>query len=169
MEQQPTPDPNLDSVPIIEDDQQLYDWGIEHRLDQYYGEHPHPHTPNGTLIPPPAHFQYPPHGHPQTPPKTPGSGGYVLPDNVHQQQENGYLTNISEDQKPIDATITANGKTALPVSPAHTGQIMAVKSEPWRRNFNKPLNIKPSGVPGRRPILPTVDMDANEVLKVRSQ
>ena len=26
----------LASNPIIEDDQQLYDWGIENRLDQYY-------------------------------------------------------------------------------------------------------------------------------------
>ena len=27
---------NQASNPIIEDDQQLYDWGIENRLDQYY-------------------------------------------------------------------------------------------------------------------------------------
>ena len=27
--------PNI-SNPIIEDDQPLYDWGIENRLDQYY-------------------------------------------------------------------------------------------------------------------------------------
>ena len=27
---------NQASNPTIEDDQQLYDWGIENRLDQYY-------------------------------------------------------------------------------------------------------------------------------------
>ena len=31
----PNPDANLDPIPI--DDQELYDWGIEHRMDQYYG------------------------------------------------------------------------------------------------------------------------------------
>merc|ERR1719400_983926 len=58
--------------------------------------------------------------------------------------------------------------TVLPVSPPHHGGHLLVKSDNnQKRNFsNKPLNIKPNGVPGRRPILPTVDMDANEILKV---
>merc|ERR1719340_242862 len=31
---------NTTNTGILEDDQQLYDWGIENRLDQYYQEDP---------------------------------------------------------------------------------------------------------------------------------
>ena len=117
-------------LPIVEDDQQLYDWGIEHRLDQYYGNTEQ-------------QFQYP-HQHP---PK-----GYVLPEHV-QQQENAYLVTVTDDQNP--------SKTMLPVNPLPQSHVV-VKTE--KRTYRHP-NIKPNGVPGRRPILPTVDMDANELLK----
>ena len=145
----------LDPVPIIEDDQQLYDWGIEHRLDQYYGDQGNPQGhPQGHPQPPPAHFQYP-----QTPTQPP-KVGYILPDHL-QQQENAYLVTIAEDQdqKPKN--------TVLPVSPVPQSHL-AVKTEidAKRSPYSKPLNLKPNGVPGRRPILPTVDMDANELLKV---
>lgn len=107
----------VDPVAIIEDDQQLYDWGIEHRLDQYYGDGQ----------PPPPNFQYPPQ-----------KAQYMLPEHI-QQQENAYLVTVPE----------ADTKKGL-------------KSE------TKARNVKPnSGLPGRRPMLPAVDMDANELLKVR--
>ena len=51
------------------------------------------------------------------------------------------------------------------MSPLPSGQIM-VKTEQNKTNKYKPPHIKPNGVPGRRPMLPTVDMDANELLKV---
>lgn len=131
---------NLDAVPIIEDDQQLYDWGIEHRLDQYYGEQPPPHNPQNAQY---AYKQPAPGGHPVA--------GYVLPEHI-QQQENAYLVTITAS--PAD---DKSGKTVLPL----------VKSETSSPPPTSPRKaIRPNGVPGRRPMLPTVDMDANELLKV---
>ena len=68
----------------------------------------------------------------------------------------------NEDQKPSKIS---GQTTLLPMSPLPSGQIM-VKTEPNKTNKYKPPHIKPNGVPGRRPMLPTVDMDANELLKV---
>lgn len=134
-------------LPIVEDDQQLYDWGIEHRLDQYYG--------GGGTLEQQQQYQYQ-----QAAAK---AAGYVLPDHV-QQQENAYLVSVNGDQKTVD------GPAALQA--AHSRQQMVVKTESSRRSFaasSRHPNIKPNGtggVPGRRPMLPTVDMDANELMKV---
>ena len=66
------------------------------------------------------------------------------------------------DQKPPKIP----GQTLLPMNPIPPGQIL-VKSETNKTNkYKQPPPIKPNGVPGRRPMLPTVDMDANELLKV---
>ena len=166
-------DPNHDPLPIVEDDQQLYDWGIEHRLDQYYGESQAPPAHGA-----PAHYQsqynqtaqttqQPHSASPASSPCKPNTVGYVLPEHVQRAQENAaYLVttmgSANNDQKSIKQT------TVLPISPPlHGGQLLVKSENNYKRNFHKPLNIKPNGVPGRRPILPTVDMDANEVLKVR--
>ena len=166
-------DSNHDPLPIVEDDQQLYDWGIEHRLDQYYGESQAPPAHGA-----PAHYQsqynqtaqtaqQPHSASPASSPCKPNTVGYVLPEHVQRAQENAaYLVttmgSANNDQKSIKQT------TVLPISPPlHGGQLLVKSENNYKRNFHKPLNIKPNGVPGRRPILPTVDMDANEVLKVR--
>ena len=42
------------SATIVEDDQQLYDWGIENRMDQYYQVCRHPQPPclvNSSVVP----------------------------------------------------------------------------------------------------------------------
>ena len=89
-----------------------------------------------------------------------------MPEHVQRAQENAaYLVTTmsspNNEQKSIKQT------TVLPLSPPLQGGQILVKSENnSKRNYPRPLNIKPNGVPGRRPILPTVDMDANEVLKV---
>ena len=135
-------------LPIVEDDQQLYDWGIEHRLDQYYG--------GGGTLEQQQQYQYQ-----QAAAK---AAGYVLPDHV-QQQENAYLVSVNGDQKTVD------GPAALQA--AQSRHQMVVKTESSRRSFaasSRHPNIKPNGtggVPGRRPMLPTVDMDANELMKVK--
>ena len=131
----------LDDIPI--NDQQLYDWGIEHRMDQYYGNPDQPST-----LP----YQ-PPNNHQQNNNKT-TTIGYILPEHV-QNQENAYLVTITDDNQ----SKTIKNGLNLP------GNSHQVKME---KRYSKPANIKPNGVPGRRPILPTVDMDANEVLKVNS-
>ena len=141
MEPQASTDLNqLDDIPIA--DQQLYDWGIEHRLDQYYGNPDQPST-----------IPYQPHNQPQNNNKT--TIGYILPEHV-QNQENAYLVTITEDPTKTNHPTIKNGLN-LP------GSGHPIKME---KKFSKPGNLKPSGVPGRRPILPTVDMDANELLKV---
>ena len=67
----------------------------------------------------------------------------------------------TEDQKIVKIP----GQTLLPMSPLPPTQIM-VKTETNKSNKYKPPQIKPNGIPGRRPMLPTVDMDANELMKV---
>ena len=67
----------------------------------------------------------------------------------------------AEDQKIVKIP----GQTLLPMSPLPPTQIM-VKTETNKSNKYKPPQIKPNGIPGRRPMLPTVDMDANELMKV---
>ena len=129
---------NLDAIPI--DDQQLYDWGIEHRLDQYYG---HPDQPQ-----PPQPYPYPPGSQQQNNNKS-TTIGYVLPEHV-QNQENAYLVTITDDQKP------AKNGVSLPINPV----------PPLKMDKKYHKTIKPNGVPGRRPMLPTLDMDANELMKV---
>ena len=131
----------LDDIPI--NDQQLYDWGIEHRMDQYYGN---PDQPSSLPY-------QPPNNHQQNNNKT-TTIGYILPEHV-QNQENAYLVTITDDNQ----SKTIKNGLNLP------GNSHQVKME---KRYSKPANIKPNGVPGRRPILPTVDMDANEVLKVNS-
>ena len=131
---------NLDAIPI--DDQQLYDWGIEHRLDQYYGHPDHPPNPNQP-------YPCQAGSHPQNNNKTTTTIGYILPEHV-QNQENAYLVTITDDQKP------AKNGIPLPINPV----------PPLKMDKKYHKTIKPNGVPGRRPILPTVDMDANELLKV---
>ena len=74
---------------------------------------------------------------------------------VKQEKENAYLVTITDDNQ----SKTIKNGLNLP------GNSHQVKME---KRYSKPPNIKPNGVPGRRPILPTVDMDANEVLKVNS-
>ena len=150
------PNPDLDSIPAI-DDQELYDWGIEHRLDQYYGSDQQPH--------PPPHHQYQYQSHqPQINNNSGGGGkqvGYILPEHV-QDTSNNYMVISEADQKPPKIP----GQTLLPMNPIPPGQIL-VKSETNKTNkYKQPPPIKPNGVPGRRPMLPTVDMDANELLKV---
>ena len=163
--------PNQDTLPIVEDDQQLYDWGIEHRLDQYYGESQPPGHYNQAQYSQTAttaqNAQQPHTASPANSPcKPPPTVGYVLPDHVQRAQENAaYLVTAmssNNEQKSMKST------TVLPLSPpTHQGHLLVKSENSQKRNFsNKPLNIKPNGVPGRRPILPTVDMDANEVLKV---
>ena len=127
---------NLDAVAIVEDDQQLYDWGIEHRLDQYYGN------------PEQQQQQY------QLYQQQLGKAGYVLPEHV-QQQENSYLVTISDNDSTNKKAVSQ-----LIVKAESTKGVRSIYST------KQMTNIKPNGVPGRRPILPTVDMDANEILKV---
>ena len=124
---------NLDAIPI--DEQQLYDWGIEHRLDQYYGN------------PDQAPNQYP---YPTQQNNNKATIGYILPEHV-QNQENAYLVTINSDD-PKQSKVGPN----LPGNPV----------PPLKMDKKYHKNIRPNGVPGRRPILPTVDMDANELLKV---
>ena len=128
----------LDDIPI--NDQQLYDWGIEHRMDQYYGN---PDQPSSLPY-------QPTNNHQQNNNKT--TIGYILPEHV-QNQENAYLVTITDDNQ---SKTMKNGLNL----PSNSHQLKMEK------RYSKPANIKPNGVPGRRPILPTVDMDANEVLKV---
>ena len=130
---------NLDAIPI--DDQQLYDWGIEHRLDQYYG--------NPDQQPPSNQYPYQPGSNPPQNNNKTTTIGYILPEHV-QNQENAYLVTITDDQKP------AKNGLNLPINPV----------PPLKMDKKYHKNIRPNGVPGRRPILPTVDMDANELLKV---
>ena len=143
------PNPDLDSIPAI-DDQELYDWGIEHRLDQYYGSEQQP----------PHQYQYQSHQH-QINNNSGKQVGYILPEHV-QDTSNNYMVISEADQKPPKIP----GQTLLPMNPIPPGQIL-VKSETNKMNkYKQPPPIKPNGVPGRRPMLPTVDMDANELLKV---
>ena len=72
-----------------------------------------------------------------------------------------HLVATTEDQKIVKIP----GQTLLPMSPLPPTQIM-VKTEANKSNKYKPPQIKPNGIPGRRPMLPTVDMDANELMKV---
>lgn len=140
----PNPDNDLDAIPINE--QELYDWGIEHRLDQYYGSDQAQNQ-----------YQYQPQINNNSG-KQPPVGGYVLPDHV--QDGNGYMV-MSHDQKPAKIP----GQTLLPISPIPQGQVVKGSVNEGHKKYKQPL-IKPNGVPGRRPMLPTVDMDANELLKV---
>ena len=144
------PNPGLDSIPAI-DEQELYDWGIEHRLEQYYGSEQQP-----------SHQQYQYQSHqPQINNNSGKQVGYILPEHV-QDTSNNYMVISEADQKPPKIP----GQTLLPMNPIPPGQIL-VKSETNKTNkYKQPPPIKPNGVPGRRPMLPTVDMDANELLKV---
>ena len=73
-----------------------------------------------------------------------------------------HLVATAEDQKIVKIP----GQTLLPMSPLPPTHFMVKTSEANKSNKYKPPQIKPNGIPGRRPMLPTVDMDANEVMKV---
>jgi len=128
------------------DTQELYDWGIEDRL-QYYGTDQQQQQ-----------YQYQQQQQINNNSSSKSQVGYILPEHV---QENNYLVATTEDQKIVKIP----GQTLLPMSPLPPTQIM-VKTEANKSNKYKPPQIKPNGIPGRRPMLPTVDMDANELMKV---
>ena len=155
---------------IIEDDQQLYDWGIENRLDQYYhdtanGNHPyhhqeHQYVPNSsnlnTVHPSEAGFQ----GH-RMQDSTEGPPPYVnnVPASEHQHLPNSQLLyqRLTPPLTPTTQLPTVcDGDTKLP------------DGSPIKREPIPPLETPTTFYrsPGRRPSLPQVDMDANEILKV---
>ena len=163
---EPQSDPSLDAIPIVEDDQQLYDWGIEHRLDQYYADQQQQQQQQLQAQQQQQQNYY------QASSNNPGSKlqpAYILPHPPSSTVENNaYLVTTIVDQK----LPTTGGKTNLPTTVLPS---LPLKAENNKRVFaNKSTVSSPppvfkgsGGVPGRRPILPTVDMDENELLKVR--
>jgi hypothetical protein len=143
---------NLDQITIVEDDQQLYDWGIEHRLDQYYAteqqqqqQHQHQQQQQQHQQHQQLHQQH--------------------QQQQQQQQQYQYGNNdtLVEQQQHENYGTSADIKPKLPVNPIPPGQLVVKnRSKP----VYKPPTIRPNGLPGRRPMLPQVDMDVNEMLKV---
>ena len=166
----PAPNPSTgtanggsDPIAIVEDDQQLYDWGIENRLDQYYAEegaqHHHHHSQQHPF-PPPLHTHH--------------ETGYV-PNNPDIQPQNLTTYNTTPPAAEYHPTAPPPAhQSSMRLSPSQShpppGSYHAYKSTPPAPLPPSPADSLPParGCGGRRPVLPQVDMDANEVLKVNN-
>lgn len=140
------------SEPIIEDDQQLYDWGIENRLEQYYQESS---VPNGAPESPPATHSGPSSSY--------NDQGYV-PNNPNVQPQNlsingggsnsapeGFDYNSSRVQPP-PAHQNSGGGGRLPLPPTglpHQPQLHYHQHLPQQQHHqNNPYTPPPKSYPG---------------------
>ena len=178
------PKTNANGETILEDESQLYDWGIENRLDQYYQDPNHrassstqdaypyvPNNPSATFpLPPPAHSNpaaAAAAGKREHPPPQPGE--FYPPQNmtttVVKQEPNsiyqhsvpppeGYYVPLV-DGMPHPAAAAAGPMGGLVGDGLVVSAAAAASGAPVR------------GARRNSSGLPRVDMDANEVMKVR--
>lgn len=141
--------------PIIEDDQPLYDWGIENRLDQYYQD-----DQNGENCGPPQPYyghsrEYssgPPQGREY--PNSPTGRDYRTPPPAHQE----YAKIPQYRQERVsDRPVPGGQSTVIKEEP---GLDMSQWSHPGYQGFYRKL---PPPSPGS---FPAFSLDANEALKV---
>ncbi len=192
-----------DALPIVEDDQQLYDWGIEHRLEQYYNvtdcnnasATPPPRPPSvSNATPPTANFTVAT----PTSPYNNNESKYILPEGVggpiSLQTTPTSATPVPISGIAISATPPPTGTTnklpaCLPLAPVpptqlgtapaatptHLAKVVKIETKPVYSHLTPPPAhahsrslppLRPNGPPGRRPNVPHIDMDANEILKV---
>ena len=151
--------PNPENINI--EDEQLYDWGIENRLDQYYNNQQQAQQQQAQQ-----------QQQSSSPNEYEGSGGYV-PNNPHLQTPDEAYTPSTYPTHSLPLTPPASSYAP---PPAHVGH--QHKSPPLPHHGN-PENLRVKSAPppqqtyfsrsisGRRPSLPQVDMDANEIMKVK--
>lgn len=145
------------SSTIIEDDQQLYDWGIENQLDQYYhGNNGAGNGPqnNSSVLHGVPENELP---HPSYPEQ--GSGPGYLP--AHPNDFQHRYPNMPSHPSYQDTHSIPNCH-APPYSPGQE----TVSSGHMDGDSDNKVGVFPQGKLGRA-MMPRVDMDANEVLKVR--
>ncbi|TRY78322.1 hypothetical protein TCAL_14378 [Tigriopus californicus] len=141
---------------IIEDDQQLYDWGIENQLDQYYhGNSGAGHGPqhNSSVLHGVPESELP---HPSYPEQSSGPG--YLSTHSHDFQQR--YTNMPPHPSYQDTHSMSNCH-APPYSPGQD----TVSSGQMDGDSDIKAGIFSQTKVGRT-MMPRVDMDANEVLKV---
>jgi len=165
------------SATVLEDvDQQIYDWGIENRLDQYYGQQEGATGGGGpSSHPSPAP---PPSAPPQSSPSS-YSEGYILPEPIHQPQFHQFPQEQQHYARypppppaagptpqgcpPPSAASSAGPPTRAPPSTTPSADSNAQTVLPLVTQDRPPPATRGGG---RRPTLSQVDLDANELMKI---
>lgn len=162
----PETDQPVAAPAIIEDDQQLYDWGIENRMEQYYQDN----NGNPNHVPPQPQPHY---DHAEPPGYVPNNPNLCSDPNSAEFEYGSQPPDSGNHLQPPPAHQNSS-------YPQQYGQQRNVKSEPGmpHQAMHGPPHHGPSQVPfhpsqipmpirsGRRPLMNPVDMDVNEILKV---
>ena len=174
------PKTNANGETILEDESQLYDWGIENRLDQYYQDPNHrassstqdaypyvPNNPSATFpLPPPAHSNpAAAAGKREHPPPQPGE--FYPPQNMTTTVVKQEPNNIYQHTVPPPEGYYVPLVDGLPHPAAAAGPMGGLVGD----GLVVSAAAAASGAPVRGARrnssgLPRVDMDANEVMKV---
>ena len=169
----PHPPPS-EPTDIVGEDEQLYDWGIENRLDQYY-QNAAAAAGGGGAATAAAAAASTTAAAAYTPPAS--EPGYSNPG--LQQQQHAHYDGRVPDQY-VDMRLTppptpqqqhSFPRAAQAVEPEAKPQQQQHTSYPGYSDPSLQTEIRSSPRPlyrsGRRPSLPQVDMDANEAMKVK--